>query len=94
MEAQRFLVYKSIILLLSLLICYSLLVLIKEFNIFSYFVNGFTLTQTPQINYLFSYSIVISKNRDVRGRFIISPPRDKQGRFTSVIENKTVLPLT
>jgi hypothetical protein len=43
---------------------------------------------------LFNYSIVISKYRDVRGRFVISPPRDKQGRFTSVIENNTVLPLT
>jgi hypothetical protein len=50
------------------------------------------LTQTP--HYLFVYSIITYKNRDIRGRFIISPLRDKQGRFTSVIENKTVLPLT
>jgi hypothetical protein len=85
-------------LLLIKLICYSLLVCLvtKEFSGASYFINDFSFEQATQIYNLFNFSIIIYKDRDAKGNFIISPPRarDRQGRFISVADNKPVKPLT
>ena len=49
---------------------------------------------SDNISELFIPSIILFKIRDEKGRYLISPPRDKLGRFISVPDNHMTLCLT
>lgn len=85
MEAQQIKVYKLIKILIILFFYLCVLIIFSDLFLDSSFFK---------FHNLFNISITILNNRDDKGRFINSPPRDKQGRFISVKDDKTVIPVT